>query len=236
MEPGAPLDFSIERTSTVDQVADRLRSMIWLGELLPGYRLREVPLAQSFGVSRNTIRDAIRELATEGLVTHELHRGALVASLDASDVRDLYAVRRLLELNAVSRASQAHLEPVADAVELMERAVQAGDWEAMVEADGRFHQALVAMLGSPRLNRFFEQIGAEFRFAIGVLSFQDAADRAAGSPDGTELSQLAAEHREIYDLLASRRKADARRALEVHLSENERRLIEILDARSALTD
>jgi len=229
MAPGAPLDFSIERTSTVDQVADRLRSMIWMGELPPGYRLREVPLAQSFGVSRNTVRDAIRELVTEGLATHELHRGALVASLDASAVRDLYAVRRLLELNALSRASQAHLKPVAEALELMERAVHLDDWEAMVEADGRFHRALVAMLGSPRLDRFFEQIGAELRFAIGVLSFQDAAD----SPDGDELAELAAEHREIYDLLASRRKADARRALELHLSENEERLIEILEARSS---
>lgn len=227
------LDFSIERTSTVDQVVNRLRSMIWVGELPPGYRLREVHLARSCGVSRNTIRDAIRELANEGLVRQELHRGAVVASLDADDVHDLYSVRRLLELNALSRASQDRLEPVASAVELMEQAVEAEDWEGMIDADGKFHKALVAMLGSPRLNRFFDQIGAEFRFAVGVLSYQDAADQMKGSPDAYDLAQLAAEHHTIYELLASRRRADARRALEEHLSQNELRLIKILEARGA---
>jgi DNA-binding GntR family transcriptional regulator len=92
MAEDGDLVFEFDRTSTVDQVADRMRMMIWRGQLQPGFRLKEMPLSKSFGVSRNTIRDAIRDLAQDGLLTHELHRGAIVRELGAEDVADLYAV------------------------------------------------------------------------------------------------------------------------------------------------
>src|SRR3990170_4985376 len=91
----APL--RIKRASTAEQVAEMLREMILSGELQHSGALREVALAQRVGVSRNTMREAIRVLAREGLVTHHLHRGALVTRLTASDVEDLFRVRRTVE-------------------------------------------------------------------------------------------------------------------------------------------
>jgi DNA-binding GntR family transcriptional regulator len=225
--------FKIDRMSTVDQVADRLRRMIWAGELPPGYRLREIPLAKSFGVSRNTVRDAIRDLSQEGLISHELHRGGVVTSLDADDVADLYNVRRLLELNAVTRSSknQPELQALEQSVLTIERALEVEDWEAVVEADSDFHRAVVSLLRSRRFNRFFDQIRAEYRFAIGVLWLQDAAGQATPVDTAEDLAEVAAAHRKVYELIRDGRRGDARRALEEHLVKNEKRLSDILAAR-----
>src|ERR1700756_172344 len=139
--------FVLDRISTVDQVADQLRRLIWSGDLQPGSRLKEVALAKSFRVSRNTIRDAIRDLTQEGLLRHELHRGAVVSELDPEDVKDLYLIRRLLELKAVGQRNVTDLEHerIRAAVVGIERAVDTQDWETAVAADRDFHAALVAM-------------------------------------------------------------------------------------------
>lgn len=221
--------FEVDRTSMVDQVADRLRVMIWRGELPQGYHLKEMQLAKSFGVSRNTIRDAIRDLTQDGLLTHELHRGAVVRELDAEDVADLYRVRRLLETSGTEKSepSESELGRIRDAVVGIERAVTNEDWDAAVAADREFHSALVAMLRSSRLTRFFEQISAESRFALGILWLEDAA--ANEMPD--VLAQVAAEHRAIYEAIASGDRSEARELLEAHLTINETRVLEILEAR-----
>lgn len=225
--------FEVERTSMVHQVAERLRVMIWRGELPQGFHLKEMHLAESFGVSRNTIRDAIRDLTQDGLLTHELHRGAVVRVLDAEDITDLYRVRRLLEISGTQapEPSEAELGHVLDAVLGIERAVVSEDWDAAVAADRDFHAALVALQRSARLNRFFEQISAESRFALGILWLEDAA--ASEMPH--LLSQVAAEHREIYEAIASGDSLRAEEMLEEHLSSNETRLLEILATRVPAT-
>ena len=230
--------FRIDRTSTVDQVADRLRSMIWGGELAPGYRLREIPLAKSFGVSRNTVRDAIRTLIQEGLISHELHRGGVVTTLSAADITDLYSVRRLLELNAVMSSSknQPELARVEQSVIAIEHAVDAGDWQAAVEADREFHTGIAALLQSPRIDRFFDQIGAEHRFVIGVLWIQDVSGEDTADYVAEDLAEVAAEHRDVYELIAAGKRSQARQALRAHLTKNEKRVIEILAARDGADD
>ena len=111
-----PSDLSprpISRISTAVEVADSLREQILLGELAPGARLPEIPLAAAFHVSRNTLRDAFRLLEREGLVEHLPHRGGFVAQLAEPDIRDLYRIRRILEISGarnVSAASEAARE------------------------------------------------------------------------------------------------------------------------------
>jgi DNA-binding GntR family transcriptional regulator len=223
-------NFEFDRMSTVDQVADRLRRMIWRGELQPGFRLKEQQLSKSFGVSRNTIRDAIRDLAQDGLLTHELHRGAIVRELSPQDVTDLYRVRRLLETNAVQQPdlTEHELEKIGQAVAGLERAVEAKDWEAAVAADRDFHAGLIAMHRSPRLDRFYEQISAESRFALGILWWHDATQDVADV-----LAKVAHEHRSIYESIRAGEGADARRLLDEHLTVNEALMLEILEATSA---
>lgn len=219
--------FRFDRVSTVDQVAERLRLMIWRGELQPGFRLKELPLAKSFGVSRNTIRDAIRDLAQDGLLTHEMHRGAIVREFSPEDVADLYRVRSLLEATAIEHQAditEDELERISRAVAGIDHAVEVKDWEAAVAADRGFHEALVALHRSPRLARFYEQISAESRSAIGILWLHDAAaDDVAHVVAG-----VADEHRSIYESIKAGRRAEACRLLEEHLSTNETRVLEIL--------
>src|SRR5262249_43322057 len=89
--------LAIQKTSTADQVAGLLRERILRGELRPGTPLREVLLAGSIGVSRNTLREALRILIQEGLVLHTVHRGITVMELSREAVADIYRVRRILE-------------------------------------------------------------------------------------------------------------------------------------------
>ena len=114
----------ITRQSTADQVAALLRERIVRGELQPGTPLREVPLAASIGISRNTMREAIRGLVHEGLVRHNVHRGVTVTKLTENDVADIYRVRRLLECAAVEKSTPQpkQLELLAESIQLLDDA------------------------------------------------------------------------------------------------------------------
>src|ERR1700746_3182727 len=91
----------IHRVSVADQVAGILRQRVLTGELRPGTSLQEIPLAESMGVSRNTMREAMRILSLEGLLKRNIHRGIAVAQLSLRDVQELYHVRRVLEISAI---------------------------------------------------------------------------------------------------------------------------------------
>ncbi len=82
-------------------MADELRLQLAEGILLPGARLTESTIAEDLGVSRNTVREAFAELASERLVVRHPNRGVFVASLGAGDIHDVYTVRRVLEVSAI---------------------------------------------------------------------------------------------------------------------------------------
>lgn len=193
-----------------------MRGMILRGELVPGTPLREVALAESIGISRNTVREAVRVLARQGLVTHSIHRGAVVTRLSEADVADLYRVRRALEIQAIDASGDATPDQLAglrEAVDELARGAQDGDWDRMVDADWSFHEHLVGFLGSARLDRFFETIQAELRLCLSIL------DRADDDPD-----ELVAEHRELCDLLLDGERARCRALLSARLNDAEQRL------------
>ena len=95
----------IHRVSVADQAAAILRQRILDGELRPGTPLQEVLLANSLGVSRNTMREAMRILSIEGLLKRSLHRGVAVSQLSLKDVQEIYRLRRMLEITAVLAAN-----------------------------------------------------------------------------------------------------------------------------------
>src|SRR3954466_1356853 len=91
----------LEHSSTVDRIADELRRAVFEGELESGTPLREVALAESLGVSRPTLREALAVLVAEGLAPREPHRGVSVASPDPESVRDVSRARAVLETAGV---------------------------------------------------------------------------------------------------------------------------------------
>lgn len=215
------LGASIQRQSTTEQAAEALRQAILTGRLLPGMPLREAAVAAELGVSRSTLREAARTLASEGLVRYQMNRGIVVADVTAPDVADIYTARAAVELAAVD-ALTVHRDPavyadLADLVERIEQAFSRGDAAAALDGDRLFHATLVAATGSPRLRRFYGQLQQEQRLALAL------AERSRG-----ELGRIADDHRKLLDALHGSR-AQARAQLTAHLQAGATELQRLLD-------
>jgi len=211
----------IHRTSVADQVASILRQRVLNGELRPGTSLQEIPLAESLGVSRNTMREAMRILSLEGLLKRRIHRGIAVAQLSLQDVQEIYHVRRVLEISAIWAArkpSQELLGELRAALSLYERAVQDRDWVHAVNHDLHFHSLLVRFLGNKRLESFYQKTIAELRMAMVLV------DRRHDHP-----GMLGPVHRKLYQLLTAGKLKDCARILEQHLEDSESRLSRVVD-------
>ncbi|WP_237563356.1 GntR family transcriptional regulator [Arthrobacter sp. H-02-3] len=161
---GAAARLRVAVPSVADRVAAELRLQLAEGLLLPGARLTESTIAEDLGVSRNTVREAFAELAAERLVVRHPNRGVFVASLEAGDIHDVYAVRRAIEVSAIrGGGSPERVAAVRAAVEEGKAAAAAGDEEALGNANQHFHGAIVALAGSRRLDTIMAQVLAEMR-------------------------------------------------------------------------
>ncbi len=161
-----------QRGHAATEATDDLRRAIVDGALRPGDPLREERLAAELGVSRNTLREAMRTLAHEGLIVHEANRGARVTSPTRASVRDIYLVRRTVEPPALRTAGPDHPGAVRmrDAVATAQEAARLGDWQAVGTADLAFHRAIVGLCDSPRLDAVLDSILAELRLAFGAIA------------------------------------------------------------------
>jgi DNA-binding GntR family transcriptional regulator len=217
-----PLSLLVRRESTAEQVAGALRGLIIDGALSPGTHLREGPLSQQLGVSRNTVREALHILVGQGVVRREIHRGAYVAELDAEDVRDIFRVRRLVELAAVREliAVGQDLGALERALAELVDAVQGGrGTDEVLDADLRFHQTLVELVHSDRLGALYTSMSTEMSVCLTLSTGVEVhGDRLI---------------RELRALLNAMRKGDAEKAVAVllqHLAAGERRLLARFDA------
>jgi len=163
---------ALEHTSTIEQTHRVLRDAIVDGAISQGAHLREIHLAQSLGTSRGTVREAIRQLVQEGLAEYKLHRGTFVLALSRSDRLDVYVAREAIEVGVVIRILRSEepldLEGLEDAISDLRAAAkgQARPTEDVIAADLRFHQELVRLAGSPRLDRAYETLAAETRMLL----------------------------------------------------------------------
>ncbi len=163
----------IGRTSRAEQVAAVLRARIAAGWFRPGDRLPEHEIAETLRVSRNTLREAFRLLGHERLLVQELNRGSFVRVPAPADVVDLYRVRRTIECAVVAGVAAPPgpplLAPITAAVDAGRRALAERDGRALGTADVDFHQALVALADSPRLDELMRGLLAELRLVVQVM-------------------------------------------------------------------
>lgn len=144
-----------EHLSLQERVYRRLREAIVSGSLAPGQRLIETSLAEQLGVSRSPVREAIRRLAQDGLVTFVPRRGVSVGNPSPGEVEEVYTIRGALEALAARlaacRRSARQLEQLRRTLARMERATENGDHSGLLRADNDFHRALVEASGNQRL-------------------------------------------------------------------------------------
>jgi DNA-binding GntR family transcriptional regulator len=205
--------LSLKRTSAAEQVVDLLREKILSGEFPPGMVIREIPLSSTIGVSRSTLREAIRLLGYEGLLRINFHRTVAVTMLSVGDVDDIYSARRTLELSAIeaiSGAAPERIRPLGEIVRMLAFAVEAKNWPEASRFDMSFHRELVSFLGSARLNRFFGTLLGELR--LGLILVDSAS---------SETDRLVASHRELFELLLGARYGECREALRRHLADGQ---------------
>lgn len=160
------------RTSTAERVADILRDRVAEGYFPPGTRLSEESIGGALGVSRNTLREAFRLLTHERLLVHRLNRGVFVRLVTVEDLEDIYRLRMMIECAAVRGlgAPPYRLETVEAAVVTGEQATRERSWQELSTANIRFHQALVALAGSPRTDEVMRGLLAELRLVFHVMN------------------------------------------------------------------
>lgn len=207
--------------SLADQIALELRANIIGGRLLPGMPLIEVEMVKAYNASRNTIREALHRLGQEGLTRYVRNKGVMVRRLEREEVRDLFVVRRTLELQAIAQSgplTDAQSRRMSSAIEATTLALEREDWRAVATHSLVFHQQIVGLMGSPLFDEFFAQVIAQLR-----LVFCAAPDEQCFQSPWLERDH------EIYTLLVNNHTMAASAAMSLYLDDSERLSLALFD-------
>lgn len=207
---------TIERTETFqhpltaqEAVLAQLRSEILAGELPPGTPIRQDAIAQRLGFSRVPVREALKTLEGENLVTYLPRRGYSVAELNFEELKEIYNIRRLLEGEAIRLAlvkmTNEDVERVKVAARDVERASASGELTALTSANRRYHFALFEPSGHQHLIRIIRNLW-DASDAYRSLYFIASENRVL----------INREHREILNAVESRDEKTVVRLLQIH--------------------
>ena len=197
-----------------DVVFKTLRQAILKGELEPGERLMEIQLAERLGVSRTPIREAIRKLELEGLVLMIPRKGAEVAKISESNLRDVLEVRRSLEELAIDLACQRitaeELESLNKAEVDFKAAIGNGDAMQIAQTDEQFHEIIYNSTKNQKLVQILNNLREQmYRYRTEYLK------------DTQRHSQLIQEHHEIVKALELRDEEQVVKIIRQHLKNQE---------------
>jgi DNA-binding GntR family transcriptional regulator len=188
-------------------VAERLRNQIFARELEPGSWIDEQKLATDFGISRTPLREALKVLAVEGLVTMKLRRGAYVTEMSADDVKQVYALLALLESDAAGdvarNADDSQLALLRHLHEQLER--QVADREAFFATNELFHLQILAIAG----NRWRQQIVTDLRKVMKLNRHHSLFKQG-------RIDESLAEHRLVLAAIESRDADQTTRLMRAH--------------------
>lgn len=203
-----------------DVVFNTLRQAILTGELKPGERLMEIHLAERLGVSRTPIREAIRKLELEGLVTMIPRRGAEVAQITEKSMNDVLEVRRAVDALCVElaceRITPEELDDLKEACERFAETVRAKekDVKKIAQADVALHDIIVQATGNQRLIQL-----------VNTLSEQMYRYRFEYLKDFSQHEKLVEEHRIIYEGIVNKDKEKACEGARTHIDNQKNAII-----------
>lgn len=180
------------------RAAALIRGMVFDGVLLPGEKLRQVELAERIGVSRSPLREALRILESEGLLSYEMNRGYVVARLEPHDVAELYHMRSLLEhelMRSIARPGDGVLDVLEKHNETMMAAIEQQDIAEIMRANRDFHFTIFEL--SP-MKQFRREIARLWQLSEGYRYWWWHLPDAAARIDHEHRQIIAALHR--FDL------------------------------------
>lgn len=199
-----------ERQSLREQIADALRAAVVAGQMRPGVVYSVPTLAERFGVSATPVREAMLDLAKEGLVESVRNKGFRVVELADKDLDDITQLRWLIEVPTVAQlaivADAADIEALRPIAQAIVDSAAAGDLIGYLEADRRFHLRLLALAGNERLVDSVRALRAQTR----LYGLEQLVDEG-------RLPASAAEHFEILDALLARDPAAAEAVMRRHI-------------------
>lgn len=185
-------------------VYEELRKLITTGQIKPGTRMMEIDIAESMGVSRTPVREAIRQLEKDNLVTIEPRRGAYVSDITTKDIEDMLLVREPLEGLATYLAainmSDEQIEELAQMKEKYESAFENGTSEDLIELDTQFHNIIGEGSGNTYLISVLQDMREQvLRFRYIYFKSQKRAE------------DVIKDHNDILESIRSRNSADAKK-------------------------
>ena len=195
----APPSLSLAPRALYEDVAELLRQRIFKREMEPGSWIDELKIAEAYGISRTPLREALKVLAAEGLVTMKVRRGAYVTEVSEQDLSDVYHLLSLLESDAAgvvaAQASDAQVEELKALHKQLEAAARPGklDRQSFFEINERFHMRLLAIAN----NRWSQQMVADLRKVM-KLNRHNSLLKAG------RIEESLAEHRAIMQALSAR--------------------------------
>ncbi len=195
-----------------ERVLDQLREDILSNELPPGTELSEVALAESFGVSRGPLREAMGALASEGLLTVTPRRGAVVTALTREEFLDAYQVREALETLAirlaVPRLDESDIARLRRLHEEMLEQARGGQTIEFFATNAEFHQLFVSAAGNRKLEEMYGQLITQMsRYLARSLELRGSLEKSAAehsaileaveAGDAERAARLLADHIEV---------------------------------------
>jgi DNA-binding GntR family transcriptional regulator len=216
------------RRVTSDYVAEALRDAINQGVLPDGAVLNQVALAERFGISRVPVREAMKQLQAEGLISAEPHRPAVVRGLSIERIVETYDIRGLVEGYLLEKAApQIDAAAIKELRRLLREMAKVDDHQRWLELNAEFHERLYEPSGATTGLELAAQLRARGERYVHLWS---------GGRGIQRISEAAREHKRIVDLVAAGDAAGARREVEQHIAHTRDGLVAQYQARAGSDD
>ncbi len=203
------LPHNLKQSALYEEVAELLRQRIFSRELAPGSWIDELKLAEEYGISRTPLREALKVLATEGLITMKVRRGAYVTEVNEKDLTDVYHLLGLLESDAASvvaaTATDAQIVLLQSLHDQLEKS--ASNRKRFFEINEQFHMRLLEIAD----NRWRNQMVADLRKVMKL-------NRHNSLLKSGRIAESLAEHRAVMQALATRDPALAAQRMREHFT------------------
>jgi len=200
---------SLTPRALYQEVAELLRQRIFNRELTPGSWIDELKLAEEYGISRTPVREALKVLAAEGLVTMKVRRGAYVTEVSERDLTDVYHLLALLESDAAgvvaSQATEAQMKDLQTLHRDLEKSI--GNREKFFQINERFHMRLLEIAD----NRWRDQMVADLRKVMKL-------NRHNSLLKNGRIEESLAEHQAIVNALLARDAMASSQAMQTHFN------------------